>query len=133
MKAEQELDTIRRCFGLTNTAKRLAEDANRMIVKQLDRPTKFTLRRIRYQRANMGDCASGRLHSRVYIMDKQTEYLSLQIKGGTRTSSGAALPVRTKNVKLNKYGNILGGQARIRNLLYRKHTSQGTINSFSGI
>ena len=120
-------------LGLTNTAKRLAEVEKRMMVKQLDRPTPFTIRGIRYQRANKADYSTGRLHSRVYIMDKQAEYLRLQIQGGTRTPSGKALPVPTKNLKLNKYGNIPGGQGRIQKLLSRKNTFQGTINGIPGI
>ena len=51
-----------------------------MMVKQLDRPTPFTVRGIRWQRANKADYARGALHSRVYIMDKQAEYLRLQIE-----------------------------------------------------
>ena len=41
-------------------------------------------------------------------MDKQAEYLRLQIEGGTRTPSGRAIAVPTSNVKLNKYGNLIG-------------------------
>jgi hypothetical protein len=120
-------------LGLTNTAKELAEIEKRMMVKQLDRPTPFTLRGIRYQRANKADYATGRLHSRVYIMDKQAEYLRLQIEGGTRTPRGTVLTVPTKNIKLNKYGNIPGGQGRIQKLLNRKNTFQGTINGVYGV
>ena len=72
-------------LGLTNTAKRLAEVERCMLVKQLDQPTPLTLRGKRFQRANKGDYATGRLHSRVVIMNKQAEYLWLQIEGGTRT------------------------------------------------
>jgi hypothetical protein len=120
-------------LGLTNTAKELAEVEKRMMVKQLDRPTPFTLRGVRYQRANKADYATGRLHSRVYIMDKQAEYLRLQIEGGTRTPRGTVLTVPTKNLKLNKYGNIPGGQGRIQKLLNRKNTFQRTINGVYGV
>ena len=41
------------------------------------------------------------------------EYLRLQIEGGTRTPSGRAIAVPTSNVKLNKYGNLIGGLGRI--------------------
>ena len=53
-------------LGLTNTAKRLAKTEQRMMVKQLDRPTPFTVRGIRWQRANKADYVRGALHSRVY-------------------------------------------------------------------
>ena len=51
-------------LGLTNSAKRLVQIEQRMMVKQLDRPTPFTVRGIRWQRANKADYARGRLHSR---------------------------------------------------------------------
>ena len=88
---------------------------------------------IRWQRANKADYARGALHSRVYIMDKQAEYLRLQIEGGTRTPSGRAIAVPTSNVKLNKYGNLIGGQGRIKRLLNRKDTFQGTIGGVAGV
>ena len=79
------------------------------MVKQLDRPAPFTVRGIHWQWANEADYARGRLHSLVYIMDKQAEYLRLQIEGGTRTPSGRAIAVPTSNVELNKYGTLIGG------------------------
>ena len=38
---------------------------------------------IRWQRANKADYARGALHSRVYIMDKQAEYLRLHGLGAS--------------------------------------------------
>ena len=52
-------------LGLTNSAKKLAQIEQRMMVKQFDRPTPFTVRDIRGQRANKADYARGALHSRV--------------------------------------------------------------------
>ena len=52
-------------LGLTNTAKKVMKVEQRMMVKQLDRPTPFTARGIRWQRANKADYARGALHSRV--------------------------------------------------------------------
>ena len=66
-------------------------------------------------------------------MDKQAEYLRLQIEGGTRTPSGRAIAVPTSNVKLNKYGNLTGAQGRIKRLLNRKDTFQGEINGIAGV
>ena len=39
----------------------------------------------------------------------------------------------TRNLKLNKYGNISGGQGPIQKLLNRKNTFQGTVGGVSGI
>jgi len=80
-RLEKKQEPFAAALGLTNTAKRLAKTEQRMMVKQLDRPTPFTVRSIRWQKADKGDYARGRLHSEVYIMDKQAEYLRLQIEG----------------------------------------------------
>ena len=66
-------------------------------------------------------------------MDRQAEYLRLQIEGGTRTPSGRAIAVPTSNVKLNKYGNLICGQGHIKRLLNRKDTFQGAINGIADV
>lgn len=120
-------------LGLTNTARRLADVEKRMIVKQLDRPTRFTLQGIRWQKANKADFKTGRLHSRVFIMDKQAEYLKLNITGGTRKANRSVIPVPTRNIKLNPFGNIPGKADKISKLLGKKNTFQATINGVAGI
>ena len=120
-------------LGLTNTAKKVLKVEQCMMVKQLDRPTPFTVEGVRWQGANKVDFKLGRLHSRVYLMPKQAEYLSFQIEGGARTPKGTAIAVPTSNVKLNRYGNLTGGQGRIKRLLAKKNTFQGTINGVVGV
>ena len=120
-------------LGLSMTAKKVMKVEQRMMVKQLDRPTPFTVKGVRWQGANKADFKLGRLHSRVYLMPKQAEYLSFQIEGGTRTPKGTAIAVPTSNIKLNRYGNLAGGQGRIKRLLAKKNTFQGTINGVAGI
>ena len=39
----------------------------------------------------------------------------------------------SSNVKLNSYGNLAGGQGRIKRLLAKKNTFQGTINGVAGV
>ena len=39
----------------------------------------------------------------------------------------------TSNVKLNRYGNLAGGQGRIKRLLAKKNVFQGTIGGVAGI
>ena len=51
----------------------------------------------------------------------------------SRAPKGSAIPVPTSNVKLNKYGNLPGGQSRIKRLLKRSRVFQGTINGLAGI
>ena len=66
-------------------------------------------------------------------MPTQAEYLRFQIEGGTRTPKGTAIAVPTSNVKLNRYGNLAGGQGRIKRLLAKKNTFQGTIKGVAGV
>ena len=120
-------------LGLTNTAKKVAKFEQHMMAKQLDRPTPFTVKGVRWARANKADFKTGNLHSRVYIMPKQAEYLKFQIEGGTRTPRGTAIAVPTDNLKRNRYGNMLGGRNRIKRLLARKDTFQGKVGGVEGI
>ena len=62
-------------LGLTMTAKKVAKVEQRMMVRKLDRPTPFTIKGVRWERADKKDFATGRLHSRVYLMPTQAEYL----------------------------------------------------------
>jgi len=120
-------------LGLTMTAKKVAKVEQRMMVRKLDRPTPFTIKGVKCQGASKNDFKTGRLHSSVYLMDKQAEYLRFQIEGGTRTPKGQAIAVPTSNVKLNRYGNLAGGQGRIKRLLAKKNVFQGTINGVAGV
>ena len=120
-------------LGLSMTAKKVAKVEQRMMVRKLDRPTPFTIKGVRWQGASKNDFKTGRLHSRVYLMPTQAEYLRFQIEGGTRTPKGTAIAVPTNNVKLNRYGNLAGGQGRIKRLLAKKNTFQGTINGVAGV
>ena len=74
--------------GLSMTAKKVAKVEQRMMVRELDRPTPFTIKGVRWQGANKKDFTTGRLHSRVYLMPTQAESLRYQIEGGTRTPKG---------------------------------------------
>ena len=120
-------------LGLSMTAKKVAKVEQRMMVRELDRPTPFTIKGVRWQGANKADFKTGRLHSRVYLMPTQAEYLRYQIEGGTRTPKGTAIAVPTSNVKLNRYGNLAGGKGRIKRLLAKKNTFQGTIGGVAGV
>ena len=46
---------------------------------------------------------------------------------------GTTIPVPTRNLKLNKYGNMLGGSNKITRLLKKKDVFQGTIYGVAGI
>jgi hypothetical protein len=116
-------------LALTRTAKRAAEVEKRMAKNQLDKPTPFTLRGFRFDKATKTT-----LQARVYIMPIQSQYLAWQVAGGRRkgrSSSGEALPV---NVAVNKYGNIVGrGKGKIQKLINRPDTFVGTVRGIRGL
>ena len=120
-------------LGFSMAAKKVAKIEQRMMVRKLDRPPPFTIKGVRWQGASKSDFKTVRLHSRVYLVLAQAEYLRYQIEGGTRTPKGTAIAVPTSNVKLNRYGNLAGGQGRIKRLLAKKNTFQGTINGVAGV
>ena len=70
-------------LGLDMTAKKVAKVEQRMRIRQLDRSMPFTIKGVRWQGANKDDYKLGRLHSHVYLMSKQEEYLRVQIEGAT--------------------------------------------------
>ena len=51
-------------LGLTMTAKKVAKVEPRMMVRQLDRSTPFTIKGVRWQGANKSDFKTGRLNNK---------------------------------------------------------------------
>ena len=75
-------------LGLTMTAKKVAKVEQRMMVGELDRPTPFTIKGVRWQGANKSDFKTGRLHSRVYLMLTQADLQSHKKPLSLSPSSG---------------------------------------------
>ena len=75
-------------LGLSMTAKKVAKVEQRMMVRQLDRPTPFTVKGVRWQGASKNDFKTGRLHSRVYLMPTQAALQSLKKRLSFSPSSG---------------------------------------------
>ncbi|MCP4934584.1 MAG: hypothetical protein GY927_10370 [bacterium] len=115
--------------ALDNTAFKVAQDVKKAASRQLDRPTPFTLRGIKYRKATKQD-----LTASVYIDAIQAGYLQWSVFGGTRkgrSSSGEALPVE---VALNKHGNITGRhKGKIQKLIARHDTFVERINGIYGL
>lgn len=82
----------------------------------LDRPTKYTERGVQVKKSTKKDLvAVVGFRSRTFGKGQgsvpQADYMKLQIEGGTRRPKGQALPVPVpKNMKTNKYGNIVRGK-----------------------
>jgi len=91
--------------------------------KKLDRPTKFTTKAFKVDKAKK-TTLSGNIH----ITPIRAKYLKYQIEGGVR--SGRTGVPYTKNIKLNKYGNI---PMRRKGLIKNKNQFYGTIKGIEGV
>jgi len=95
-------------LGLTMTVK----VEQRMMVRELDRPTPFTIKGVRWQGANKNDFKTGRLHTPVFArcLPKQNTYTSRSkvVLERQRVRPSQNQPV---TVKLNRYGNPLEARA----------------------
>lgn len=91
-------------LALTQVARDATEVVTAELPKYLDRPTEFTRRAFRFQRADKRT-----LTSAVYAMDAQAKYLYWQVKGGVRQPNRVAQKLPTA-VKLNEFGNIPRGE-----------------------
>jgi len=103
--------------ALTKTAWSVKADEVKALDNHLNKPTPFTKRAYRVQRAT-----KRRLVSSVYAAPIQDKYLQHQVHGGT--SKGH---VPGKRQKLNAYGNLP------RRATKRKNTFSATIKGVSGV
>jgi hypothetical protein len=69
--------------------------------KRLHKPTPFTQRAIRVKKATKRN-----LSAVVYVNEIQAEYLKFMYFGGIRMPKKKSIPVPTKAMRLNKYGNM---------------------------
>lgn len=86
---------------------------------ELDRPTPFTMRGVKYTRSSKRD-----LTASVYLDEIQSAYLGWQIEGGKRTPKKKALVVPASAMKLNSYGNMAKGKVQ-KMLADKKHYFSG--------
>ena len=86
--------------ALTATAFNARKAVQKQMPAELDRPTPFTIRGVRVEKATKRS-----LRSAVFITPEVYDYLKWQITGGTKHGN-SAVPTGAK--KLNKYGNIPG-------------------------
>tara|TARA_Y100001973_G_scaffold40640_1_gene60773 strand:+ start:776 stop:1384 length:609 start_codon:yes stop_codon:yes gene_type:complete len=89
--------------GINSTLFGLKKEMSKQAEKKLDRPTPATKKGFFVKKAN-----KKKQFGFLAIKDFVAEYLKYQIDGGVR-STGKKIPVPyTKNIRLNKYGNIIG-------------------------
>lgn len=126
LQAQAKQVAYAEAVALTRSAKQGAADAQAESERQLDRPTPFTVKSIRWQGATKAT-----LQSKVYIMPTAAAYLRPLIEGGiNRPTKGRALVLPGAD-KLNQYGNI--PRTRVRQLLKQKSVFSGTIKGIGGI
>ena len=89
--------------GINSTLFGLKKEMAKQTVKKLDRPTPATKNGFFIKRAN-----KKKQFGFLAIKDFVAEYLKYQIDGGTRSGSKKIPVPYTKNIRLNKYGNISG-------------------------
>ena len=111
--------------ALTETARDAQRAVTKQIPQKIDRPTRFTMNAIGFNRANKRT-----LTSEVFVKPIQNKYLKYPIDGGVRTVGGTGTGVPTKNKKLNQFGNIPGRKG---GLVKGKNQFIATIGSISGV
>jgi hypothetical protein len=96
--------------GLTETARFASTKLQQQLPQIFDRPTPFTQRAIGFQSATKAN-----LEARVFVRDRQAQYLEMQERGGARLPKpGSPINVAVGQ-RLNQYGNISRGAiARVR-------------------
>ena len=114
--------------GINNTLKDIRKVEQAAIARELDKPTRSTVRGIRYKGSTKRNLVGA-----VFIIPHIDKYLRYQIHGGKRKprSRVEALPAQ---IKLNRYGNIPGRrQGKLRKLAARKNTFSATIGGVAGL
>ncbi|SES76372.1 hypothetical protein [Oceanicella actignis] len=93
-------------LALNATAQDVKRNAEKGLVRKLDRPTKFTLRAYALRRAS-----KRRLAAAVFAKDLQAAYLRFQETGGEREPKRRAIVVPV-GIRLNKHGNMPRGSIK---------------------
>lgn len=114
--------------GLTETAKAAAKDMTEHLPQVIDRPTPFTKRAVGWQKSRKNT-----LEARVFIKDKQAEYLSkLEYGGKFQASDFGRSAVSTPiNAKLNKYGSM--GRGRLSKAVQSGKARVADIRGVAGV
>tara|TARA_R110002012_G_scaffold318471_1_gene536953 strand:- start:42 stop:671 length:630 start_codon:yes stop_codon:yes gene_type:complete len=93
--------------------------------KKLDNPTPYTLKAFKINKAK-----KKQLVGDIHVMPQKYKYLKYAIEGGSQTGSVPVPYTRTGNIKLNKYGNIIG---RKNGLVKKKSQFIGKVKGITGV
>ena len=121
--------------AINDTAFGLQKEIKRQMPQKLDRPTPWTVSGVLVRKSKKTD-----LEAFVYMagargLPKESadrnKYIKYQVNGGTRHPKKSKIPVPSKNMKLNKYGNM--PRNRIKSLIARKDVFVGNVKGIDGI
>ena len=121
--------------AINDTAFGLQKQIKRQMPQKLDRPTPWTVSGVLVRKSKKTD-----LEAFVYMagargLPKESadrnQYIKYQVNGGTRHPKKTKIPVPTKNLKLNKYGNMPKG--KVKSLLAKRDVFVGKVKGIDGI
>ena len=87
--------------AINKTLNGLKKEMIKQTDKKLDRPTPSTKKAFRVFESKIN-----KLSGRLFILDYAVDYLKYQIDGGVRSGTPDVAVPFTKNVRLNKFGNV---------------------------
>lgn len=129
IKGLSDLDKKQIPFAISKALNDTAFQAKDALVaqmrKKLDNPTPFTLRAVKIKKAT-----KDRQYAFIYIDDTQAKYLDNMYFGGVKTPKKKAIVVPTKDVRLNKYGNLT--RNKVKNLLKSPNYFSGVVKGKGG-
>jgi len=111
--------------ALNDTAFQVKDALVAQMKQKLNNPTPFTLRAVKVKKATKKS-----LYAEIFISDAQAEYLKRVYYGGTKYPKKKALVTPTKDLKLNKYGNIT--RNKVKTVLNSKNYFSGTVKGKGG-
>lgn len=125
MKAlEREMDFVEASM-LTKTAKDCERALTQSIKQEFDRPVKFTENAVAIKPA-----LKSRPVARIFVKDRQADYLIYQAVGGVRKPKGRAIVVPVK-ARLNRYGNL--SRNYLQKMLARPDVFSGKVGGVPGV
>lgn len=111
--------------AINDTAFKVKDELVSQMKQKLDKPTPFTLRAVKIKKSNKRT-----LTAEIYIDDIQADYLKRVYKGGTKMPKKKALVIPTKDIRLNKYGNLT--KSKVKNLLSSGNYFEGKVKGKGG-
>ena len=111
--------------ALTRTAKDVQKAMPALMEREIDKPTPFTKKAFAVRPAT-----KARRVARIFIKDRQADYLRRIIAGGTRRPKRTAIVVPVK-ARRNRYGNLSRGY--LQKQLAKPNVFSGRVNGVGGI